>query len=95
MQYAKKLISALRNANYGTYKIWTNRIRANLNFLQFLMITSIYISSATFEWWHSVILILFLWLSIYDNDKGFTQEIEYSNKRNKMFMEMYNKIMKE
>ena len=93
MQYAKKLILALRKSNYGKVKIWTNRIRANVTFLQTLMIFYLFIEKANWHWWYVIILILFLVLSIYDNDKGLHQEIEYMNRRNKMFMEIYNKIM--
>ena len=95
MQYVKKLISALRNANYGTLKVWINRIRNNAGILQILMIFYLFIESANWHWWYIPFLIVFALISIYDNDKGLSQEIEYMNKKNKMFYEMYNKIVKD
>ena len=90
-----KIINAIKQADYGTLKIWTNRIRANLSFLQFLMVTALYFENITFEWWHLLVILGFIILSIYDNDKGLHQEIEYMNRRNKMWMEMYYKIMEK
>ena len=80
--------------NYGRLKVWSRRMRENLSFLQFLMICALFFDNITFEWWHLLIVAGFFALSYYDNDKGFAQELEYSSKKNKILMEMYNKIMK-
>ena len=101
MQYVRrlklslKIVNAIKRANYGTLKIWTNRIRANVTLLQTLMIFYLFLEKANWHWWYVPILLLFFFLSIYDNDKGLHQEIEYMNRRNKMWMEMYNKIMEK
>ena len=93
MQYAKKLILALKSSDYGTVKIWINRVRGNLGLIQVAMIFYLFLDAAEWQWWYVPFLVVFFVVSIYDNDKGLTQEIEYMNKKNKLFMDMYNKIM--
>jgi len=89
-----KIINALKNANYGKVKVWTNRIRANLSFLQFLMVTALYFENIEFEWWHLLVVVGFVLLSIYDNDEGLRQEAQYMARKNDLLMDIHNKIMR-
>ena len=79
--------------NYGQLKIWINRIRNNIGMLQTIIIFALGYDRFGFSWYYIPIGIVFILFSIFDNTKGFEQEIGYVNRKNKMFMEMYNKIM--
>lgn len=68
-------------------------MRNNLSLLQFFMVSALYFENIEFQWWHLLVVVGFLALSYYDNDKGFVQEIEYNTRKNKIIMEMYNKIV--
>ena len=58
------------------------------------MISALFFENVTFEWWHLAVVVGFLLLSIYDNDQGLAQEIEYTTRKNTIFMEMYRIIKK-
>jgi cell division protein FtsW (lipid II flippase) len=81
--------------NYGMIKIWTNRIRANLGLLQTIMIFYLFLEKANWHWWYIPVLIIFLAFSLFDNTKGYRQEINYTARRNDILMSIHNKIMEQ
>ena len=81
--------------NYGQLKIWTNRIRNNIGILQAFIIFALGYDRFGFSWYYIPIGLTFILFSIFDNTKGFEQEIGYVNRKNKMFMEIHKKIMEQ
>ena len=81
-------------ADYGMFKVWVNRARANIALLQALMIFYLFIDKASWHWWYTPILIVLVILNYYDTRKGLRKEIEYIARRNTYLMEIHEKIMK-
>ena len=85
-----------KKINMGILKIWLDRTRADIAFLNLIMLIYITIKSGfVIEWWHIVLFVLFNIIRTYlDHKKIMPQQIDFWLRQSRILMDLKKKVDK-